>query len=209
MDKIHEFQATLKDPARSVEDRRFALRFLIHCVQDLHMPMHVGDNHDKGGNQTQVRFYDRGTNMHRALGFRHDRASRGRRRILDGRSCLAGHRENREAAMKGSVEDWATESLLAARAAYQVPETGKRLKAWAEALGCVLQRESACRIAATLSGQHPGHSSPIPTAGWRSKSFDFPLEGGHTGRLRHIFACLWWGRERTRTLSHTPGGLWR
>ncbi len=37
----------LKDPARSVEDRRFALRFLIHLVQDLHMPLHVGDNHDK------------------------------------------------------------------------------------------------------------------------------------------------------------------
>jgi len=65
VDKIHEFQATLKDPARSVEDRRFALRFLIHLVEDLHMPLHVGDNHDKGGNRTQVRFYDRGTNMHR------------------------------------------------------------------------------------------------------------------------------------------------
>jgi len=35
---------------------------------------------------------------------------------------------NRGAAMGGTVEDWATESLLAARAAYQVPETGKRLK---------------------------------------------------------------------------------
>ena len=28
------------------------------------MPMHVGDNHDEGGNDTQVRFFDRGTNMH-------------------------------------------------------------------------------------------------------------------------------------------------
>ena len=36
--------------------------------------------------------------------------------------------EARAVAMKGSVEDWATESLLAARQAYQVPETGKRLK---------------------------------------------------------------------------------
>jgi len=35
---------------------------------------------------------------------------------------------NREAAMGGSVEDWATESLLAARAAYRVPETGMRIK---------------------------------------------------------------------------------
>jgi hypothetical protein len=36
--------------------------------------------------------------------------------------------ENRDAAMRGTVEDWATESLLAARAAYSVPETGQRIK---------------------------------------------------------------------------------
>ena len=28
------------------------------------MPMHVGDNHDRGGNDIQVRLFDRGTNMH-------------------------------------------------------------------------------------------------------------------------------------------------
>src|SRR3954451_2420292 len=36
--------------------------------------------------------------------------------------------EARQAAMRGTVEDWATESLLAAREAYRVPETGERLK---------------------------------------------------------------------------------
>ena len=36
--------------------------------------------------------------------------------------------EGRQEAMRGTVEDWATESLLAARAAYNVPETGQRLK---------------------------------------------------------------------------------
>jgi hypothetical protein len=36
--------------------------------------------------------------------------------------------EARDAAMKGTVEDWATESLLAAREAYQDPTTGKRIK---------------------------------------------------------------------------------
>ena len=30
----------------------------------MHMPMHVGENHDRGGNDTQVRYFDRGTNMH-------------------------------------------------------------------------------------------------------------------------------------------------
>ncbi len=48
MDKIIEFRAALKDQTKSKDDRRFALRFLIHCVEDLHMPMRVGDNNDKG-----------------------------------------------------------------------------------------------------------------------------------------------------------------
>ena len=63
--KIRELKVTLKDRSKSVEERRFALRFLVHLVEDLHMPMHVGENHDKGGNQLQVRFFDRGSNLHR------------------------------------------------------------------------------------------------------------------------------------------------
>ena len=127
--KINEFKKTLKDPAKPLEERRLALRFLIHLIEDLHMPLHVGDNHDKGGNKTQVRFFDEGTNMHR---------------LWDGGMIQrVGDTEDfwvadlgeldtpnkRAEAMKGTVEDWATESLLLARAAYQVPETGKRLKA--------------------------------------------------------------------------------
>jgi hypothetical protein len=38
VDKINEFKLTLKDLTKSVDDRRFALRFLIHCVEDLHQP---------------------------------------------------------------------------------------------------------------------------------------------------------------------------
>jgi hypothetical protein len=34
-------------------------------VEDIHHPCHVGDNRDRGGNDTQVRFFDRGSNMHR------------------------------------------------------------------------------------------------------------------------------------------------
>ncbi len=28
------------------------------------MPLHVGENHAKGGNRLQVRFFDRGSNLH-------------------------------------------------------------------------------------------------------------------------------------------------
>ena len=65
VDKINEFRKVIADRSKSVEDSRFALRFLIHCIEDLHQPCHVGDNPDKGGNQTQVRWFDRGSNKHR------------------------------------------------------------------------------------------------------------------------------------------------
>jgi hypothetical protein len=55
IDKVNEFRKVVGVKSRSIEDRRFALRFLVHCLQDMHQPCHVGDNHDKGGNQTQVR----------------------------------------------------------------------------------------------------------------------------------------------------------
>jgi hypothetical protein len=65
VDKIREFRATLADQSRPVEDRRFALRILVRQVGDLHQPLHVGDNHDRGGIDSQVRFFTRGSNLHR------------------------------------------------------------------------------------------------------------------------------------------------
>src|SRR5262249_51649906 len=63
--KIQELRVVLKDRSRPVEERRQALRFLVHLVEDLHMPLHVGENRDKGGNTLQVRWFDRGSNLHR------------------------------------------------------------------------------------------------------------------------------------------------
>jgi nuclease S1 len=128
VDKIHDFKVIVKDADQSVEDRRIALRFLVHFVEDLHMPMHVGDNNDKGGNRTQVRFFDRGTNMHSLwdsgmIEYVCDTEDFWLKDL-----AALDTPEARAAAMKGTIEDWATESLLASRQAYQVPETGKRLK---------------------------------------------------------------------------------
>jgi nuclease S1 len=128
VDKIHEFKAKLKDPSRTLEERRFALRFLVHCIKDMHMPLHVGDNKDKGGNLTQVRWYDRGSNMHRvwASGIV-ERAGTTEEFWLENLAELDTD-QNRAAWMSGSVEDWATESLLLAREAYLIPGTDTRLR---------------------------------------------------------------------------------
>jgi hypothetical protein len=150
VDKINEFRRTLKDASKSVEARRFALRFLIHCVEDLHMPMHVGDNGDKGGNRTQVRFYDRGTNMHALWDtLMIERVSKSEDAWLNDLAAL-DTAENRTEWIKGTVEDWATESLLAAREAYQDPATGLRLKAGTK-LADVYQKKSLPVVRRRLS----------------------------------------------------------
>lgn len=63
------------------------------------------------------------------MGFRHDPARVGPTEDLwIAEPAALDTPEARATAMKGTAEDWATERLLAGRQAYQVPETGQRLK---------------------------------------------------------------------------------
>jgi len=128
VDKINEFRLVIKDTSKSIEERRFALHFLIHCIQDLHMLMHVGDNHDRGGNDTQVRWFDIGTNMHRLWDSDIIQWNTRSEDIWLTELAELDTAQAQAKWMAGTVEDWATESLLAAREAYLIPGTDKRLK---------------------------------------------------------------------------------
>lgn len=61
---LEDFAATLRDPDAAPEDKALALRFIIHIVQDLHMPLHVGNGTDKGGNDFAVRWFGDTRNLH-------------------------------------------------------------------------------------------------------------------------------------------------
>ena len=54
VDKIHQFEGELRDPATDTAERRLALQFLLHLVGDLHQPLHAADAADKGGNAKQA-----------------------------------------------------------------------------------------------------------------------------------------------------------
>lgn len=58
--------ATLSDKRATREDRQLALRILIHCVGDLHQPMHMGHLSDLGGNKWPVKVFGRDKNLHGA-----------------------------------------------------------------------------------------------------------------------------------------------
>jgi hypothetical protein len=64
MSALPRFTATLRDPKASLEDKRLALRFVVHIIGDLHQPLHAGGGDDRGGNDFKVTWFNRSTNLH-------------------------------------------------------------------------------------------------------------------------------------------------
>jgi nuclease S1 len=91
------------------------------------MPLHVGDDYHRGGNDIQIRFFDRGSNMHRLWDSDMIAREGDTEEYWLGELSALDTAENRAAWMGGDVEAWATESLLAARTAYLVPGAGTGL----------------------------------------------------------------------------------
>jgi hypothetical protein len=79
------------------------------------MSLHVGENHDKGGNSLQVRFFDRGSNLHSVWDSGiNTRAEKEKGRWVEILAAMDTP-EARQKSQGGTVEDWATESLLTSR----------------------------------------------------------------------------------------------
>jgi hypothetical protein len=128
VEKIREYRRILSDRRRPARERREALRWLVHLIQDVHQPLHVGDNRDRGGNTTQVLFEGRSYNLHYFWDNVLVReANRDERAWLDDLTEMLSAR-NLSRWSAGEPEDWANESLEAARRAYTDPVSGRVIR---------------------------------------------------------------------------------
>lgn len=124
--KVRQFRKVLADRQRPKAERARALLFLVHFVQDVHQPLHVGDRDDRGGNDTQVQFNGRGVNLHRLWDTTIiNETSRDDREWVAAIGPLLTP-ENITRWTASPVETWADESLDAARRAYRDPATPTR-----------------------------------------------------------------------------------
>jgi len=64
VEAIRAQTAILADTTRTRAERLQALKFVVHFVGDVHQPLHAGFARDKGGNDFQLQFDGRGTNLH-------------------------------------------------------------------------------------------------------------------------------------------------
>lgn len=57
-------QSIIKNKHSSDDDKAFYLKLLIHLIGDLHQPMHIGLEEDRGGNDFKVQWFYNDTNLH-------------------------------------------------------------------------------------------------------------------------------------------------
>ncbi len=116
----------LKDKNSTKEDQAFYLKFLVHLIGDLHQPMHVGKEEDKGGNDFQVRWFNKGTNLHRvwdsdmieSFNMSYSELAKNEKKLSN---------QQIKAIQKGTVLDWTYETQELAKKAYSSAEIGEKL----------------------------------------------------------------------------------
>jgi hypothetical protein len=122
---INAEERALSNPATSPTDRAEALRFLIHFMGDLHQPLHVADNNDRGGNQRTVWLAGDSTNLHKVWDgqlLEHEGLTE-----LDYLDLLRREMDTMDLAAleRGTVVDWAMEGhRIAVARAYRLPRDG-------------------------------------------------------------------------------------
>lgn len=106
----------LRDRRQPMARRAEALKWVVHFIGDLHMPLHSGDRGDRGGNDVVVWYQWRRTNLHslwdsrmiEASGVSEDQMVSGLERRVREHSDLASVRA-------GSIAAWTLESHDIAR----------------------------------------------------------------------------------------------
>jgi hypothetical protein len=121
--KIRDFERVLKDSNATKAEKQEALISLVHFIEDLHQPLHVGDTGSQGGKLIQVRFFKLPSNLHRVWDSQIIE-----RYTPDEQELLGGLKHITTPALaaqwsKGTIEEWATESLQVAKQAYFLPGT--------------------------------------------------------------------------------------
>ncbi len=123
---IQKCIAILKDPKTDQSKEVFYLKMLIHLIGDLHQPMHIGRAEDRGGNDIQLQWFGRGSNLHRVWDAN----------LIDdygmsytelARTLPRWSRNKMRDVQEGTVYDWVEEVQEVTNRIYDSAEVGEKL----------------------------------------------------------------------------------
>lgn len=123
---INKCIATVKNSNTTKADKAFYLKLLVHFIGDLHQPMHVGRYEDKGGNDIQVQWFGRGSNLHRVWDSNMiDDYGMSFTELANSLPVLT--KAEIKQIKEGSLYDWVEETQEIANAVYGSVEVGEKL----------------------------------------------------------------------------------
>jgi hypothetical protein len=123
---IQECIKIIKDRNSTPTDKAFYLKMLVHFIGDLHQPMHLGRLEDKGGNDIQVQWFNKGSNLHKIWDTN----------MIDDQGLsyteLAASlpklsKRQIKAIQAGTIYDWVAESQDLANTLYDSVEVGEKI----------------------------------------------------------------------------------
>jgi hypothetical protein len=126
--KIEQFERELKNRQLPERQRLEALKYIVHFVGDAHQPLHVSNNHDRGGNDDPVIFLGLPTNLHAVWDSAIIApAVKGNERAYALQLVQNITQEQRQRWSEGGVISWVNEGHeIAARVIYgELPYTGQ------------------------------------------------------------------------------------
>ncbi len=124
---LREQISILGDPVSTYSQKNLALKIIVHLMGDLHQPMHLGHASDLGGNRTQVRFFDSGTNLHSVWDTKLPNAAHAWT-YTEWTEQLDRASADRQAEITaGNIDDWAKETYAIATRLYNHFPPGSKI----------------------------------------------------------------------------------
>lgn len=121
IETIERLTSALKKGGLDAKTETEHVKMIAHLIGDIHMPLHVGNGTDKGGNDFKLKYFWKDTNLHSVWDSK----------IIDGKQLsyteLANSintlsKEEVEKLQNSTVRDWANESITLRDACYEMDE---------------------------------------------------------------------------------------
>lgn len=120
-------QKIILDDNSSDDDKAFYLKMLIHLIGDLHQPLHVGLEEDRGGNDIKVQWNFKDTNLHSVWDSKMiDDYGMSYSELATNVNYLT--KDQVKAIQKGSIVDWVNDSQQVVKKIYASVNDGDNLR---------------------------------------------------------------------------------
>lgn len=123
---IARCKEVIQDKNASDADKEFYLKMLVHLIGDLHQPLHIGREEDRGGNDVKVKWIFKDSNLHRVWDSQMLESYNMSYTELAANTDFLTKNEVK-ALQAGSVVDWVNSTQKLTNAIYDSVEDGENL----------------------------------------------------------------------------------